>query len=139
VPLAGPIKRAAQQLIEPGGFVGKLRPQGVTTSRQAVTGDEDLLSVPVRAQAIAVLVNDDDTPGELIKGAKRGVSLELQLGHAATHSKSALQMREQRATTLDIVAIESGPFPRAHDLEQNSDRICPREHRAKPVMKTLRL
>ena len=113
-------------------------PQRIAPSRQAVTGDQDLPSVPVRAQAIAVFIDEHHAPGKLVEGAQRSVSLELQFGHAAVHSQCALQMRQQQAKTFDIVMAECGLLPRSHRFEKHSNRMFPGKHSAKAMMQILR-
>ena len=47
-------------------------------------------------------------------------------------------MRQEQAAALGVVAVEPGPCPRPHHLEEHGGRVLPDEHRAQPVMQILR-
>ena len=51
------VERVAQQPFQPRGFVGQVCPQRVTPRGEAVTGDQELLGMPVRGQPLALLID----------------------------------------------------------------------------------
>jgi hypothetical protein len=128
----------AQQSTQPRAFVGLHGPQGLALHRQTVAGHENLLGAPVGDHAVAVVVHQDDAPGQMVEGIERGVSLDLQLGQAVLHAQCALEMRQQQAAALDVVAVERRPCPRPHRLEQHRGPVLADEHRAEAVMQILR-
>ena len=78
-------------------------------------------------------------PGQLVERAQCGVSLDLEIRQAAPHHQRALQMRQQHATTFNLVVIECARLARAQHFEKHGGRLFPRQHRAQPVMQILRL
>src|SRR4029453_17816937 len=130
---------AVQQSLQPRGFIGKVGPQDIAASRQAVARDQDLVGMPVCGQPIAVFIDEHDAPGQLVESAQCGVSLDLEIHQAAPHSKRALQMRQERSTTLNVGVTESVGFARAQDFEKYGGLLFFGEHCAKSVMQILRL
>src|SRR5918996_4666616 len=134
---SGSIERAAQQAIQLSALGGYGRPYRVAACHQTVAGQQNLLSVPIRTKAIAVLVDEYDAPGQVVEGVEGSVSLDLEVDHPPVHSKRSLQMRQQRSATFDVTAVERGAAARPHDIEKQDSRLLPRKHRAKPVMQVL--